>query len=175
MLVIPDSSVMFFLKSVTPVFCYFSLLLNFWTLISVNTSVHVFLLTQDARRILKAQVWFVHIISLFKHPRWYFLFLFLFFLSLLTWVFLLYISIVIPFPGFRANIPLAPPPPLVYGCSPPHPPPITDFPTTITFTGGSVLAGPRASPSTGALTRLFIATHEVGAQGQSMYSLWVVA
>jgi len=32
------------------------------------------------------------------------------------------------------------------------------------------LAGPRASPSTGALIRLFIATYEVGAQGQSMYS-----
>jgi len=30
-------------------------------------------------------------------------------------------------------------------------------------------------PSTGALTRLLIATYEVGAQGQSMYSFWVVA
>jgi len=40
---------------------------------------------------------------------------------------------------------------------------------------GSVLAGPRASPSTGALTRLFIATYAVGAQCQSMYNLWVVA
>jgi len=39
--------------------------------------------------------------------------------SLLTWVFLIYISIVIPFPGFRANIPLTSPPPLLYGCSPP--------------------------------------------------------
>jgi len=32
------------------------------------------------------------------------------------------------------------------------------------------LAGPRASPSTGALTKLFIATYEVGAQGQSLGS-----
>jgi len=48
-------------------------------------------------------------------------------------------------------------------------------PSTIMFTGGSVLAGSRASPSTDALTRLFIATYEVGAQGQSMYSLWIVA
>jgi len=63
------------------------------------------------------------------------------------------------------------PPPLLYWCFPPHPPPITAFPPTITFTGGSVLAGPRASPSTGALTRICIATYEVGAQGQSMYSL----
>jgi len=39
---------------------------------------------------------------------------------------------------------------------------------------GFSLGGPRASPSTGALTRIFIATYEVGAQGQSMYSLWVV-
>jgi len=53
--------------------------------------------------------------------------------------------------------------------------PITALPPTITFTGGSVLAGPRASPSTGSLTRLFIVTYEVGVQGQSMYSLWVVA
>ncbi|EDM07188.1 rCG65918 [Rattus norvegicus] len=45
-------------------------------------------------------------------------------------------------------------------CSLPHPPHITALPPTITFTGGSVLAGPRASPSTGALTRLFIATYE---------------
>jgi len=37
-------------------------------------------------------------------------------------------------------------------------------PPTILFIGGSVLAGPRASPSTGALTRLFIATYAVGAQ-----------
>jgi len=37
--------------------------------------------------------------------------------------------------------------------------------------GGSVLAGPRASPSTGALTRIFIATYGVRVQGQSMYSL----
>jgi len=48
-------------------------------------------------------------------------------------------------------------------------------PPTIKITGGSVLAGPTASPSIGALTRLFIATYEVGAPGESMYSLWVVA
>jgi len=72
------------------------------------------------------------------------------------------------FPG--KHLP-TPPPPLLYSCSPPHPPPITALPPTIMFTGGSVLAGPRASPSTGALTRLFIATYDVGAQGQSMYSL----
>jgi len=52
---------------------------------------------------------------------------------------------------------------------------ITTLPPTITYTGGSVLAGPRASPFTGAFIRLFIATYEVGAQGQSMYSLRVVA
>jgi len=40
---------------------------------------------------------------------------------------------------------------------------------------GPALAGPMASPSTDDLTRLFIATYAVGAQGQSMYSLWVVA
>jgi len=39
----------------------------------------------------------------------------LFFSSLLTWVFLIYISIVIPFPGFQANIPLTPPLPLLSG------------------------------------------------------------
>jgi len=48
-------------------------------------------------------------------------------------------------------------------------------PPTITFTGDLALAGPRASPSTGALTRLFTATYAVGAQGQSMYTLWVLA
>jgi len=55
---------------------------------------------------------------------------FFFFLSL-TWVFLIYISNVIPFPGFRANIPLIPPHPLLYGCSPPHPLPIAALPATI--------------------------------------------
>jgi len=74
------------------------------------------------------------------------------------------------FPGFQANVPLTSSPPLLYGCSPPHPPPITTLSPIITFAGGSVLAGPRASPSTGALTRLFMATYEVGAQGQSMGS-----
>jgi len=54
-----------------------------------------------------------------------------FFLLLLTWVFLIYILSVIPFPGFRANIPLIPPPPLLYGCSPPHPPTIATLPPTI--------------------------------------------
>jgi len=93
--------------------------------------------------------------------------------SLLTWVFLIYISIVIPFPSFWANIPLTSPTPLLYGCSPPHLPPITALSPTITLTGGSVLARPRTSSSTGALTRLFIATYVVGAQGQSVYSLWV--
>jgi len=48
---------------------------------------------------------------------------------LLTWVFLIYISSVIPFPGFRANIPL--PPPLPYGCSPPNPPPIAALPPPV--------------------------------------------
>jgi len=42
-------------------------------------------------------------------------------------------------------------------------------PPTIPYTGGSTLAGLRASPSTGAPTRLFIATYAVGAEGQSMY------
>jgi len=36
-------------------------------------------------------------------------------LLLLTWVFLIYISSVIPFPGFRANIPLTPPLPFLMG------------------------------------------------------------
>jgi len=101
--------------------------------------------------------------------------MFNFFSSLLTWVFLIYISIVIPFPDFWAHIPLAPAPPVLYRCSPPHLPPITALAPPIKFTGGSVLAGPRASTSTGAFTRLFIPTYGVGAQGQSMYSLWVVA
>jgi len=48
------------------------------------------------------------------------------FFFLLTWVFLIYISSVIPFPGFRANIPLSPP--LLYLCSPPHPPHIATLP-----------------------------------------------
>jgi len=111
---------------------------------------------------------------------------FLFFSSLLASVFLIYISFSFIFinlsisylhfncyspSSFQANIPLPPPPPLPYGCFPPHPPPITTLPPTITFTGGSVLEGPRASPSTGALTRIFIATYEVRVQGQSMYSL----
>jgi len=64
-----------------------------------------------------------------------FFFLFFSFFPLLTWVFLIYISNVIPFPGFLANIPLTPPPPILYRCSPPHPPPITTLPPTITFTG----------------------------------------
>jgi len=64
--------------------------------------------------------------------------------------------------------PLTLPPPLIYGCYPAHPPPITALPARIPFTGGPALAGPRASPSTGALTRLFIATYAVGAQGQSL-------
>jgi len=42
-------------------------------------------------------------------------------------------------------------------------------------TGVPALAEPRASPSTGALTRLFIATYAVEAQVQSMYRLWVEA
>jgi len=100
---------------------------------------------------------------------------FVFFSSLLNWIFLIYIWIVIPFPCFQANILLTPSPSLLYECSPPHPSCITALPKTITFTGGSVFAGQRASPSTGALTRLFIATYAVGAQDQSMYSLWVVA
>jgi len=45
--------------------------------------------------------------------------------SILNGMYLIYISIVIPFPGFQANIPRTPPPPLLYGCSPPHSPPIT--------------------------------------------------
>jgi len=52
--------------------------------------------------------------------------LFIYFLSLLTWVFLIYISIVIPFPGFQANIPLPLPLPLYMGVPliilPPLPP-----------------------------------------------------
>jgi len=44
-----------------------------------------------------------------------FQFHFFFFSSLLTWVFLIYISIVILLPGFWANIPLIPPAPLLYG------------------------------------------------------------
>jgi len=72
-----------------------------------------------------------------------------------------YISSVIPFPGFWANITLIPPLPLLYACSPPHPPPIAAFPPTITFTVGSVIAEPKSSPSTGYLTRIFIATYEV--------------
>jgi len=98
-----------------------------------------------------------------------------FFPPLLNWVFLIYISNVITFIGFRANIPLAPPPPILYGYSPASPPPITALSPRILFTRGPALAGPRASPSTGALTGLFIATYAVGAQGQSMYSLWIVA
>jgi len=109
----------------------------------------------------------------FGHPSW--VSCVHFFLSLLTGVFLIYISIAIPFPSFWANIPLTPAPPPLYCCSPPHPPPIVALPPTITLTGVSVLAEPRASPSTGALTRRFIATYKVGAQGQSMYSLWLVA
>jgi len=83
----------------------------------------------------------------------------------------MYILSVIPFPCFQAKVPLTPLPPLLYGCSPPHPPPIATLPPTIMFTGGSLFAGPRASPSTGDLTRIFIATYEVRVQGQSMYSL----
>jgi len=93
----------------------------------------------------------------------------LFFLSLLTWIFLIYILIVIPFPSFQANIPLTSLTPSLWGF-PPHPPPITALSPNITFTGASVLAGPRASPSTGALPRLLISTYEDGAQGQSLGS-----
>jgi len=51
--------------------------------------------------------------------------------------------------------------------------PITASPT-IPYTEGPTLAGPRASISTGAPTRLLSATYAIGAQGQSMYSLWIV-
>jgi len=96
--------------------------------------------------------------------------------SLLNWLFLIYISNVIPFPSFQANIPLTPLTPLLFGCSPSHPPPHYCPPPTIPFTGGPALTGPRASsPSTGANTRLFIATYAAEAQDQFMYSLWVVA
>jgi len=64
--------------------------------------------------------------------------------SLLNWVFLIYISIVITFLGFQANIPLTPLP-FSMGVPLLNPPPITTLPPTIPFTGGSVLAGPRAS------------------------------
>jgi len=47
-------------------------------------------------------------------------------------------------------------------------------PPTFPCTGDPTLKGPRASPFTGAPTRLFSATYAVGALGQSMYSLWVV-
>jgi len=50
----------------------------------------------------------------------------LLFFFLLTWVFLIYISSVIPFPGFRAKIPLSPP--LLYGRSPP---PLAALPPTL--------------------------------------------
>jgi len=76
---------------------------------------------------------------------------------------------------FPGQHPYNPFPILLYRCSPSHPPLITALTLTITFTGGSVLAEPRAFSSTGAFTRIFIDTYEVGAQGQSMYSLWVVA
>jgi len=46
--------------------------------------------------------------------------------------------------------------------------------STIPYTGGPSLEGPRASPSTGVQTRLFTASHEVGVMGQSIYNLWVV-
>jgi len=84
-------------------------------------------------------------------------------------VFLIYISIVIPFPSFQTNISpsrwVFPSPHSPHYCPPPN--------NTVHW--GPALAGPRASPSNGALTRLFIATYAVGAQGQSLYSLWVVA
>jgi len=110
-------------------------------------------------------VWMMRMVRVATFMHWGFIFF------SLTWVFLIYISNVIPFPSFWANIPLILPPPLPYGCSPPHPPPIAALHPTIMFTADSVLAGPRASPSTGALTRIFIATYEVIVQGQSMYSL----
>jgi len=100
-----------------------------------------------------------------------FLFLFLFCFLFLFLFFLIFINLSISYIHFdcysRSWFPGQHPPPLLYGL----PRPNTTLPPTITFTGGSVLAGPRASPSTGALTRLFIATYEVGAQGQSKYSL----
>jgi len=43
-----------------------------------------------------------------------------FFSSLLTWVLLIFISIIIPFPRFPTNILLPPPPPVLFRCSPPH-------------------------------------------------------
>jgi len=54
------------------------------------------------------------IIDFFFNKSIFFFFLSFFFL--LTWVFLIYISSVISFPGFRGNIPLAPPPPLYLLC-----------------------------------------------------------
>jgi len=64
----------------------------------------------------------------YHHPRFLFFFLIILDLfppSLLTWVFLIYTSIVIPLLHFWANIPITPSPLLLYGCSPPNPPLIT--------------------------------------------------
>jgi len=53
-----------------------------------------------------------------------FFFFSFFFSSLLTWVFLIYISIVIPFPGFRANVPQPLPLPFYIGVPLPILPPL---------------------------------------------------
>jgi len=104
------------------------------------------------------------VICTFRYLRHLFLFFSFLFSSLLTWVFLIYISIVIPFPSFRANIPLNLPLPF-YMCVPlPILPHYCPSPNNH-VTGGLVLAGPRASPSTDALTRLFIVTYAVGSPG----------
>jgi len=50
------------------------------------------------------------------------------FLPLLTWVFLMYIPIVIPFPDFQANIPLTPPPSLYIGVPLPNLPTLPPCP-----------------------------------------------
>jgi len=80
-----------------------------------------------------------------------------------------------PFPVCRPTSPLPLSLPFYMGVPLPILHPLPPSPQESRSLGGPALAGPRASPSTGALTRLFIAIYAVGDQSQSMYSLWVVA
>jgi len=82
--------------------------------------------------------------------------------------FFIYISNVITFPGFLS---VSPDPLPLPHMGIPHIHPL--YYTHIPCTGGPTLAGPRASPSTGAPTRLFSATYAIGAMDQFMYSLSV--
>jgi len=114
---------------------------------------------------------FNYYINLMVSLFFFFFFLFIFCINLSISYLHFYCYSLSRFPG---QIPLTPPTPLLYGCALPHPPPNYPPHPNNHIHWGFILSRTKGFPFTVALTRLFIATYAVGAQGQSMYSLWVV-